>query len=191
MVDRVNEEIAEAKGLKNRLQIMIENIKYGYNSLYIPFLIFLVLDIILFISDVDGFVFGCIKFILGILALLYLWLANGRSSALIKDHHKFPYKTRVELEEELVDRINTNMKAFEAIAEKQKREREALDYMPPEPSDTPFGTQYMQYPCPYCRKYKVRYAEWDDKKTSIAFWGIWSAKVGKTYKCDGCGRFFN
>ncbi len=48
--------------------------------------------------------------------------------------------------------------------------------------------RYYTYPCPYCGHYKVRPANWDDKKFSVAFWGVYSSKVGHHYKCEKCGR---
>ena len=58
-------------------------------------------------------------------------------------------------------------------------------------SGAPWGKKYFTYPCPYCGHYRVRYATWDDKKMSVAFWGVWSNKVGKAFKCDHCNRVFN
>ncbi|MCR5799700.1 MAG: hypothetical protein K6G69_06440 [Lachnospiraceae bacterium] len=56
---------------------------------------------------------------------------------------------------------------------------------------TPWNKRYFTDPCPYCGHYKVRYASWDDKKLSVAFWGVWSNKVGKNFHCDYCNRTFN
>lgn len=59
----------------------------------------------------------------------------------------------------------------------------------PEPSPrqkAPWETQYLPHPCPYCGAYKVRYAKWDDKSWSAAFWGFFSHKVHSNYKCDNC-----
>lgn len=50
----------------------------------------------------------------------------------------------------------------------------------------PWEIQYLDHPCPYCGKYKVRYAKWDDKSWSAAFWGFFSHKVHSNYKCDNC-----
>ena len=51
--------------------------------------------------------------------------------------------------------------------------------------------RYYSYPCPYCGHYKVRPSKWDDKRMSVAFWGIHSQKIGKQYKCDYCGSMWN
>lgn len=51
--------------------------------------------------------------------------------------------------------------------------------------------RYYPYPCPYCGHYKVRPSKWDDKRMSVAFWGIHSQKIGKQYKCDYCGSMWN
>lgn len=50
---------------------------------------------------------------------------------------------------------------------------------------------YIAKPCPHCGHYKVRAATWDDKKMSVAFWGVHSQKIGKRYKCDNCGNMWN
>ena len=53
-------------------------------------------------------------------------------------------------------------------------------------ASAPWDTQYFDYPCPYCGKYKVRYAKWEDKQMSTAFWGAFSRKLHCNYKCDSC-----
>lgn len=55
----------------------------------------------------------------------------------------------------------------------------------------PWERKYLPYRCPYCNRYRVRYANWDDKKVSAAFWGIASSKLGKAYTCDACKKFWN
>ena len=48
--------------------------------------------------------------------------------------------------------------------------------------------RYYTYPCPFCGHYKVRDANWDDKRVSVAFWGVASSKIGDHYKCEHCNR---
>lgn len=52
--------------------------------------------------------------------------------------------------------------------------------------DEPWTIRYATSPCPYCGHYKVRYAKWEDKQLSVAFWGIASSAIGKEYKCKHC-----
>ena len=54
----------------------------------------------------------------------------------------------------------------------------------------PWAKKYMTTPCPYCGHYKVRWAKWEDKQVSVAFWGGASSKLGTNYKCDNCGRMW-
>lgn len=54
----------------------------------------------------------------------------------------------------------------------------------------PWAVRYSTSPCPYCGHYKVRYAKWEDKSMSVAFWGIASSKIGTNYKCDHCKRMW-
>ncbi len=48
--------------------------------------------------------------------------------------------------------------------------------------------RYYTFACPYCGHYKVRPANWDDKKMSVAFWGAASSKLGDHYKCEHCKK---
>lgn len=57
-------------------------------------------------------------------------------------------------------------------------------------SSAPWDTKYYNYPCPYCGKYKVRTAKWEDKQFSTAFWGLFSQKLHSNYKCDNCKRMW-
>lgn len=57
-------------------------------------------------------------------------------------------------------------------------------------NDSPWAIKYCTYPCPHCGHYKVRYAKWEDKKASVAFWGIHSSKLGTNYKCEHCGEMW-
>lgn len=54
----------------------------------------------------------------------------------------------------------------------------------------PWRILYALEPCPYCGHYKVRNAEWEDKRLSVAFWGIASNKIGKKFKCEKCGKMW-
>lgn len=54
----------------------------------------------------------------------------------------------------------------------------------------PWAIRYSTSPCPYCGHYKVRYAKWEDKKMSVAFWGVASSAIGKNYKCEYCNRMW-
>ena len=58
-------------------------------------------------------------------------------------------------------------------------------------SPAPWDTVYYKHACPYCGKYKVRAAKWDDKQFSVAFWGLYSYKLHCKYKCDSCNNMWN
>ena len=63
----------------------------------------------------------------------------------------------------------------------------------PQPSrqnQAPWVTKYYNYPCPYCGKYKVKPAKWDDKGFSAAFWGAFSYELHCNYKCDNCKKMW-
>lgn len=57
-------------------------------------------------------------------------------------------------------------------------------------NNSPWAIRYCTYPCPHCGHYKVRYAKWEDKKASVAFWGIHSSKLGTNFKCEHCGEMW-
>lgn len=54
----------------------------------------------------------------------------------------------------------------------------------------PWAVRYSTSPCPHCGHYKVRYAKWEDKSLSVAFWGVASSKLGTNYKCEHCKRMW-
>ena len=54
----------------------------------------------------------------------------------------------------------------------------------------PWAKRYELSACPHCGHYKVRKANWDDKRISVAFWGAASTKIGKSYICDHCERMW-
>lgn len=41
--------------------------------------------------------------------------------------------------------------------------------------------------CPKCNSDRVYFMTYDDKRSSIAFWGAASSKIGKCFHCDDCG----
>lgn len=92
------------------------------------------------------------------------------------------YQRKQEAEQK--ERIERAMEQQRILqAEKEAAERSQLSGAPWE--------RYYTYPCPYCGHYKVRPANWDDKKMSVAFWGPHAPKAGKRYKCDHCKQMWN
>lgn len=84
------------------------------------------------------------------------------------------YRATLKANQEKIDVLN---KEYEDAAESQKL-------------SAPWATRYSTSPCPYCGHYKVRYAKWEDKRASVAFWGAASSKIGTNYKCEYCGRMW-
>lgn len=74
---------------------------------------------------------------------------------------------------------------YETRISKMKQQSELKD------GPAPWDTVYYRYVCPYCGKYKVRDAKWEDKQFSVAFWGIYSYKLHSKYKCDSCRSMWN
>ncbi len=69
-----------------------------------------------------------------------------------------------------------------------KQEKKYAEYS--QSSDNAWGTKYFTDPCPHCGHYKVRYAKWEDKQLSVAFWGVASDKIDKDFKCDYCKKIW-
>lgn len=80
------------------------------------------------------------------------------------------------------DGTNAKRRAEEVLQIEEERKKAIAS----QKSDSPWETRYALEPCPYCGHYKVRYAKWEDKQLSVAFWGAASDKIGKYYKCENC-----
>ena len=81
--------------------------------------------------------------------------------------------------------VEKKMAQSKEYAEKRAQEIKDEKYLVENKSPESWNP-YITKPCPHCGHYKVRYAKWDDKKMSVAFWGIHSQKIGKQYICDNC-----
>lgn len=76
-------------------------------------------------------------------------------------------------------------------AEEQRQiQREYEQAVASQEPGEPWKIRYATDPCPHCGHYKVRYAKWEDKRMSVAFWGAASDKIGKLYKCEHCGEMW-
>ena len=91
-----------------------------------------------------------------------------------------------------IDDVNeangTNAKKREKEAEEIAKEREFATQT--SSATAAWDKKYFPHPCSHCGHYKVRYANYDDKRFSIAFWGGASDKMGKRYKCEYCGQMW-
>lgn len=99
------------------------------------------------------------------------WNDNGVVCAECKKCGYFLYAVN---QDDLVDLKNQYEKIV-AKVDKTIQERKA-----------PWDKQYFDYACPYCGKFTVRMAKWEDKQFSTAFWGFFSRKLHSHYKCDSC-----
>lgn len=133
---------------------------HGQKSVFTP-IGFIVLGIIGLLMGEDGALWGIILLIVGV-----AWFIKYKSDEQSGVHEMERERERQQIE---IERQN-------AIASQQKKE--------------PWAIRYMIFPCPYCGHYKVRYAKWEDKQFSVAFWGVASDKLGKNYKCEHCQRMW-
>lgn len=69
-------------------------------------------------------------------------------------------------------------------------EKERQDAIESQNGGPAWRIRYMTDPCPYCGHYKVRYAKWEDKRMSVAFWGMASSKISKDFKCENCKKMW-
>jgi len=85
-------------------------------------------------------------------------------------------------------------RALQAREEAKKRqeciENERKIAVLSQQNTSPWAVKYSTHPCPHCGHYKVRCAKWEDKKASVAFWGIHSSKLAANYKCECCGKMW-
>lgn len=86
------------------------------------------------------------------------------------------------------EKDGTNARLREA--EQQKIQHEYLEAVESQKAGEPWRIRYATDPCPYCGHYKVRSAKWEDKQLSVAFWGVASGKLGKSFKCEHCGKMW-
>ena len=97
--------------------------------------------------------------------------------ATYSDNNKNSYQYYMNVEKQLAqNKVNAEKRVQEIKYEKYLAENKSPESWNP----------YIAKPCPHCGHYKVRSAKWDDKKMSVAFWGIHSQKIGKQYICDNC-----
>ena len=96
-----------------------------------------------------------------------------------------------EEEERRRKRAVAQAKARESEKIRQEQiEKERQIAIASQSSTSPWAVKYCTHPCPHCGHYKVRYAKWEDKKASVAFWGIHSSKLGTNFKCEHCGEMW-
>lgn len=99
-------------------------------------------------------------------------------------HHTTPEYAETQARKERA-RINSRIYAYKMEKRIIEEEKEDAEYRI---RTNPLAAKYYAYPCPHCGHYKVRNMTWDDKRWSVAFWGMWSSEIGKHYVCDKCGK---
>ena len=96
--------------------------------------------------------------------------------AILEKYYPKKYKRLLRKEREAEEARLDELEAELEMAEESQKD------------SSPWSVKYYTTPCPYCGHYKVRATTFDDKRLSIAFWGILSHKIGKRFKCDRCGK---
>ena len=85
---------------------------------------------------------------------------------------------------------HTGIHEMEREREQQQIETERQNAIASQQQGEPWAIRFMTSPCPFCGHYKVRCAKWEDKRLSVAFWGVASDDLGKNYKCEHCQRMW-
>lgn len=126
----------------------------------------------------------------GVPLVFYLcfFIPQCRKYILAKTNYE---KYEKEEEERLKRQYYQRIKEHEAEKARQEQiEKERQFAIASQSSTSPWAVKYCTHPCPHCGHYKVRYAKWEDKKASVAFWGIHSSKLGTNFKCEHCGEMW-
>ena len=119
---------------------------------------------------------------------LFFFIPQCRKYILAKTNYE---KHEKEEEERLKRQYYQRLKDQAAEKARQEQiEKERQIAIASQSSTSPWAVKYCTHPCPHCGHYKVRYAKWEDKKASVAFWGIHSSKLGTNFKCEHCGEMW-
>ncbi|MDO5155984.1 MAG: zinc ribbon domain-containing protein [Eubacteriales bacterium] len=116
-----------------------------------------------------------------------IYLCRG-SLEQMNDDLRIAEKDISEYEKIIQGRIDAHKQRMIAEANALQQEKEYAEYT--QTSGQAWTVRYFTDPCPYCGHYKVRYSKWEDKRYSIAFWGIASSKIGQNFKCENCKRMW-
>lgn len=181
-------ELSAEERLKKRMeQIKRPNIV----TMFLPLLLiplglaFLVFTIIEggFFLIILGLFFGIILFFGG-----YGFFTDNLDNYKLAKSDFDAYKRKVIAEQDAAARAKTP----EAIQERKQKmlENEYQQAVASQQASEPWTVRYSTHPCPYCGHYKVRYAKWEDKQMSVAFWGIASSAIDKHYKCEWCKKMW-
>lgn len=135
-----------------------------------------------------GVILAIIFFILATVLCFYLGLDKLRNTRSLYDqYHNNPEEYKMMLANvEYAKQINEAAKPTSQELEARRIKQEYLEAVESQQAGEPWRIRYATYPCPRCGHYKVRSANWEDKKLSFAFWGAMSDAIAKSYKCENC-----
>ncbi len=105
------------------------------------------------------------------------------------------YKRKVIAKQDAAAKAKTPEAIRQRRQEMQERKQKMLENeyqqaVASQQASEPWTVRYSTHPCPYCGHYKVRYAKWEDKQMSVAFWGMASSAIDKHYKCEWCKKMW-
>ncbi len=159
-----------------------------FNRKFLVYLIIATLFSVLFAFDDE---FGIGTTIFGILIYVLLPLGIYLSNSYLPAREK--YELFLKDPKAYCRLINKEEKeAAESRAKHQSELNGELEYAKYTQEHKAPWERFYTFPCPYCGHYKVRDANWDDKKVSVAVAGpVMSSKLSKKYKCMNCRKMWN
>lgn len=189
----ISNNLSEVEAKRERILLMLKQqknkeIKYkiGWFAWAITWTIILVLVFSLSEHGSHGLLI-VISLFFSIIGWGGIYLCRG-SVEQFENDLRLAEKDIAEYERTIQRRIEAHKQKMIEGANALQREKEYAEYT--QTSGEAWTVRYFTDPCPYCGHYKVRYSKWEDKRFSIAFWGIASSKIGQKFKCENCKRMW-
>ena len=191
---KVSESYGKAKELSEE-----ERLEKRLQQIQKPSIITVILPLFLIPLGLAGMVVlmiegGFFRIAFGLFAGLMLSVVGYGLFADNRDNYKLAQSDFDAYKRKVIAKQDADAKAKdpENIRKRQQEglEREYQQAVASQQASEPWTVRYSTHPCPYCGHYKVRYAKWEDKQMSVAFWGIASSAIDKHYKCEYCKKMW-
>lgn len=188
-------ELSEEERLKKRMEQIK---KPRVVTVFLPLLLIPGGLAFLIFTIIEG---GFFSIIFGLFCCIILFFGGHELFTTNLDNYKLAksdlnaYKLKVITKQDAAAKTNTpeaiQQRKQEMMERKQKMlENEYQQAVASQQASEPWTVRYSTHPCPYCGHYKVRYAKWEDKQMSVAFWGMASSAIDKHYKCEWCKKMW-
>mgnify|MGYP001037055919 FL=1 len=198
-IQKLEQALRDSVTEEERLQQRMEQIPMPtILSLIWPFLLMLFGAVFFVIACIGG---GFFNIFMGLLLGAIVILCGIGFFEDNKDKYELArsdfdeYRRRIIARQDAVAREKTPEAIQQRRQEMQERKQKMLENeyqqaVASQQASEPWTVRYSTHPCPYCGHYKVRYAKWEDKQMSVAFWGMASSAIDKHYKCEWCKKMW-